>query len=622
MAPKEKITPEQKTHLMAQMDDYLEAQKHGSFTKFWVRLYQGWFHRWPAKEDPSIVDEAERREVYALAIKEQESYLKTWFRYRTAPKVRTSHAAAQAPVAVELPKATRCHQEVEVYSNKYYASRVAPHVQAYYKDKPEPSADERLKMIRKITKETLASETPEIKDEIKELYLKERLATKEEKLVRTQKADPTPESYIAGIKSIEPRFDAFAQGLAQDSGWTFLLIAGGPDPSNGGRINTKSYQYGTNVFGLTFSSQEPEFKTACIPAFTKYLYSCYSPEQCAARFNRLGETSPPISGELPIQAASPSPPLPNTIPCSDTADSITKPAVAPAANVDAPSEGAGPPIPSSEDAPPTSPTKPAKRAQKATPGKSAKPNTSLSAEAAALVMPDPAFAATTNSAASVCVVPSFNAAFAVPDGSITDQNWTQMDTSGLAAATWGGTVIPLLPPDLDYLNDPANFPDQFPMVSNTPMPTTIPSNFVVPPLGPYLSLLDELGSPLPANLLGVPSQVGGYSATNAAGAVIKETTDTAGPTATTTPPSHVQGDNPMDAGAETTGPTTTAETTDQPIGNARKRGRRDETDPKFIIEGKRVRKRQIRTEVEAITARAAAEREKGQEVERQKQKED
>lgn len=124
-------------------------------------------------------------------------YLKTWFRYRTAPKTRASHVPAPVSVTIEVPKATRCHQEVEVYSSKYYASRILPLVEAHYKDKPVPTAEEALKTRRKITREALDNETPAIKAEIKELYLQERLAAKEEKLVRAQKIEPTPESYIA-----------------------------------------------------------------------------------------------------------------------------------------------------------------------------------------------------------------------------------------------------------------------------------------------------------------------------------------------------------------------------------------------------------------------------------------
>lgn len=72
MAPQEKTTKEQRKYLWSLMDDYLEVQKQGNFTKFWARLFLAWFKLWPVEEDARIQDEEQRRVAYALAIKEQE----------------------------------------------------------------------------------------------------------------------------------------------------------------------------------------------------------------------------------------------------------------------------------------------------------------------------------------------------------------------------------------------------------------------------------------------------------------------------------------------------------------------------------------------------------------------
>lgn len=66
----------------------------------------------------------------------------------------------------KLPKATRCLQEVEIYSKKYYATRVAYLVEATFIGKPVPTTPELLKMRRKITQAALDNETPEIKEEV------------------------------------------------------------------------------------------------------------------------------------------------------------------------------------------------------------------------------------------------------------------------------------------------------------------------------------------------------------------------------------------------------------------------------------------------------------------------
>lgn len=40
------------------------------------------------------------------------------------------------------------------------------------------------------------------------------------------------------IETIGAYFDAFSQALGEITGWKFTLLAGGPNPVNGGRIRT------------------------------------------------------------------------------------------------------------------------------------------------------------------------------------------------------------------------------------------------------------------------------------------------------------------------------------------------------------------------------------------------
>lgn len=263
---------------------------------------------------------------------------------------------------------------------------------------------------------------------------------------------------------------------------------------------------------------------------------------------------------------------------------------------------------------------------------------------APLVLPEAFTPLPTIPASEATTVPIVGAAFALLDASAHGLIGTHSNDPGLGDTPWGtnyNTGFPLLSPDLDYLNDPANFlnnlPDfpDFPTVSNTPMPTTIPSGFVIPPLGTYLSLLDELDGPLPANLPGVPDQIDTHHMANNPYAVMKATShmQPADPTAATAPPipcAHVdkpetagiQDDNATNIGTEAKGSATNitnaeADGTAEDAGavcqstrNPRKRTKRDETDTKFIVKGKRVRRQQVRTEVEPITAKAVAEKEK------------
>ncbi|KAF9487551.1 hypothetical protein BDN71DRAFT_1594440 [Pleurotus eryngii] len=466
MAPKEKVTTEQKTYLLVLIDDYLEVKKHGDLTKFWARLFLAWFKLWPVEVNMGIKDEQEQREACGLTIKAQENYLKTWFRNRTAPKTQTSHVAQELNVT-KLPKATRCLQEVEIYSKKYYSTRVAHLVDNAFVGKHEPTTKELLKVRRKITQDTLNNETPGIKDEISTTHKEALHVRGEQKLAQKQKVEPTPD----GIKGIEPNFQAFAERVGLDSGWLLTLIASGPDPMNAGRVKTASFHYGENVFGLIFI-HEPDFKEKFLPSYANFLQTCYSPEQCSIRtLNRPSDTAPSVvngspSTSTPLEALSPLP------------------------DITAPPEATVPPKAAKGKA-----TKTTKASKASTQARASK----LSAEP---TLPD---ANTTTVATTVIPTPEQVVIATLP--SVADTTLTS--DQGVA---WESLPFPLLPPDLNYLNDPANFPNAFPIVSNVPMSTTIPSTFVVPPLGTYMSLLDKLGGPLPTNLLGAAAQINPYPA--------------------------------------------------------------------------------------------------------------
>lgn len=62
MAPKEKVTADQKTFLTAHVNDFREVQKQGTFPKFWPRVFSLWFSQWPEEEDMLITEPGAREE--------------------------------------------------------------------------------------------------------------------------------------------------------------------------------------------------------------------------------------------------------------------------------------------------------------------------------------------------------------------------------------------------------------------------------------------------------------------------------------------------------------------------------------------------------------------------------
>ncbi|KAF4593831.1 hypothetical protein EYR40_008625 [Pleurotus pulmonarius] len=181
MAPREKTTPEQKVHLMSRMDEYLEARKHNALTRFWSIIFQSWWSLWPAQEDMGIENPEERRVAHARAIEKQEEYIKVWYRNRSSPARARSHAAGTTEVVVQHVKTTRCLQPIEVYTKKFYKTRVAI-------DTTGLGKKARLKAIRSATEAKFKVETPEIKEIVRVEYERQK---REKELQR--KATRTPE---------------------------------------------------------------------------------------------------------------------------------------------------------------------------------------------------------------------------------------------------------------------------------------------------------------------------------------------------------------------------------------------------------------------------------------------
>ena len=76
------------------------------------------------------------------------------------------------------------------------------------------------------------------------------------------------------IKSLNTLVEAILADLNQRTGWTFLILAGGPDPSTG-KIRTRSYNKGENVQGHTFANSFQGFDEKYVKPFASFLKQVY-----------------------------------------------------------------------------------------------------------------------------------------------------------------------------------------------------------------------------------------------------------------------------------------------------------------------------------------------------------
>ncbi|KAF4597827.1 hypothetical protein EYR38_006218 [Pleurotus pulmonarius] len=128
-----------------------------------------------------------------------------------------------------------------------------------------------------------------------------------------------------------------------------------------------AYHYGSNVFGLSVTDYDPEFKAKVTPIFNRFLQTCYSPEQSPIAVEEVAEQAPPPSLSLstpqemlptpnPPSLASPSLPSqapvlpPTAIPASPLSLPKVPPGLLPCADTPT-SVNVSPGLPSSPDAP-------------------------------------------------------------------------------------------------------------------------------------------------------------------------------------------------------------------------------------------------------------------------------
>ncbi|KAF4590567.1 hypothetical protein EYR38_009869 [Pleurotus pulmonarius] len=320
MAPPDKVTPEQKEFLFKLMSEFLEQQKKGKLHKFWVMLYGEWFRQWEIVEDLTIEDMTERKEALGAEIKAKKSYLRRWFQNHSRPK-RVVPFGRLVKQAQKDQKAKRRPQLTEVYCWLFYKDRVRHHVKAEVErltilNGKKPTRGMKLRLVRNYAIALLELEHPEIKDKVEAEYERH----KEEVEEIQKEATSTPQ---AAIETIGAHFNAFSKIMGDLTGWKFTLLAGGPDPTNGGRIRTAAVHYGENHAGLSFGEAMPDARRAAGAAFGSFLHSVYTPAECAARSIYpedavQGVASMPPSNHRADMPAAPAVHLPPPLPIGDT----------------------------------------------------------------------------------------------------------------------------------------------------------------------------------------------------------------------------------------------------------------------------------------------------------------
>ncbi|EMD36393.1 hypothetical protein CERSUDRAFT_74373 [Gelatoporia subvermispora B] len=290
MAPPKWATEVQLLWLRSHVPMFREHQANGTVRAFWPFIRHEWFSSFPewsvvfgpeSDRTPDNLTQGERV-VYAGAIELRKRQIYNWYNNYQGDLGR--RAMQVRPLSAWLlkmclrPRGQRAPQLVEYYSQHYYDSRVKPFVQDELKaclargERPN-----RIAVIKRVTRERFEKETDEFRDYIRAM----RDAGREAQANTTDAAGmprptPTPEGYQECIDDVPAITTQLLEELVYQTGWTYMLVAGGLQPSDGGALRSISIHAGsTGESGVNYGDSNPDFHKVTVKPFMARLKTVY-----------------------------------------------------------------------------------------------------------------------------------------------------------------------------------------------------------------------------------------------------------------------------------------------------------------------------------------------------------
>ncbi|KAG1879132.1 hypothetical protein F4604DRAFT_1679567 [Suillus subluteus] len=200
--------------------------------------------------------------------------------------------AVASIIAACQSKGVQSLNKYEAYSKLFYASRIKPVVDTEMKAlkleaglesrngggewddedrkdvggssksmQKKPKAT-RVAVTKRITREIYGNETPEVKAEVT-AYIKQ-INDEKAQLLEGAEGGESLHSPSLAFRTIDRLVDIlteFFQELQHLTGWSFLVLMGGPTPALGGKFDVSSFHVGHTVMGSLFLDAHPNFNT-------------------------------------------------------------------------------------------------------------------------------------------------------------------------------------------------------------------------------------------------------------------------------------------------------------------------------------------------------------------------
>ncbi|KAF6749125.1 hypothetical protein DFP72DRAFT_1073680 [Ephemerocybe angulata] len=302
--------PSHNAHLEKGFQSYLEHRKAGTLSAIFFPQAKGdFFAVWQKPEDEFAELEAilkkRKKKKEPMPMKQWEStaawqeqrgpQIENWYSHRYQKMVREQRGSTKPVIKLDMGKkeGSRVVTETEVYSKMFYSTRVRPKVDAWVAASGQPP-NGWVALRVSFTRECYAKETDEIKQLVREerekLIAKREEAQKElERMVEEMgetktRAARSPKEYAKSIAATPTIIECFVDMLAEQTGWSWSMIGGGPDPANNnGAISSMAYHSGETSHGQFFKSWDPRYEEVCVKSYKKFCHAVHAEEVRLAR---------------------------------------------------------------------------------------------------------------------------------------------------------------------------------------------------------------------------------------------------------------------------------------------------------------------------------------------------
>ncbi|KAF4612534.1 hypothetical protein D9613_012777 [Agrocybe pediades] len=288
-------TKPQHEWLSHHIPNYLEKHASGrtQLNPFLEEVQRNWFKEFPdiVKPDGTVVTISSPG--YGDAVEGRKKQIDDWFDWHAVKKHRRAKGKQLAQEFLKIAqaesqkvKSTRRPHEAEKF-RELFPDEVTAALDAKYSQAQQASfGKQKVNKLREVATECFKTATKSQKQAVAKSIAAWQVQQDEAKKQFVQMIDKddeeisrTPEELQRCIDDFPDLVEYIIEIWAKATGWSIMVLAGGPKPSAGGRVVVSHHHDGpTNVNGQDFRKGYPDFDGQLMKNWSRHVLSCFPQE--------------------------------------------------------------------------------------------------------------------------------------------------------------------------------------------------------------------------------------------------------------------------------------------------------------------------------------------------------